>query len=1108
MKKRMGLLPALLAKLLPGLAMACIGLVVPLYGQVERASIVGTVTDTSGAVMPGVQVEVTNEATNTTTRLITDSAGSYTAVNLIPGSYTVGASLQGFQSKSFRNFVVQVSQRARLDITLAVGGLEQAIEVTATAPLLQTENATVGQVINSEAVNALPLNGRNFVQLAILAPGVSGLDYAQQGTINSGRRPDELRPGGTTLQANGASSYSNQVLIDGIDNTEMISQTFVVRPAVEGIQEFKVITNNAGAEYGRSAGAVVVITTKAGGNNLHGSVFEFFRNSALDARNYFANPDFEKPPFRLNQYGGSLGGPIVKNRTFFFATYEGYREVFGDTQLVTVPTMAMRQGNFQGVTANGIYDPLTTRPNPNGSGTIRDRFPNDIIPPERWDRIGAALINMYPAPQNSSVFNNYVANPQKVSSLHRADGRIDHQLSPRDTLFGRYSIDRGFLTIPETFNTDIGGSPASFGGDNDVKGQNIVGSWTRPLSSNQVLEVRYGYTQYDMALMPTQLTNPVWQTIPGRNNSDPFQPSAPIIDPSDRVGLGNARSTPLIRNQHMHEVIGNMNWQRGSHNILFGADIRWRRASETASPPGQSAFGRWNFSPAWTRNTVNAGGTGDTMAAMLLGFPDAIVRDVFTPGTAVLRATESNFYIRDEWRAKRNLTLNIGLHYEINTPFVEDDNVWANFDPATGTQLLAGQNGVSRTGNIKTDYLAIGPRVGFAYTPQSKMVVRGGFGLFYAPQGNAGTNIRQFRQPPFGFQVNVPINVNGVPVNRLTDGFPTVVTTPNLTQGPPIYSLMGVDPDYRNMQMTQFNLAVQRELDSRTVLTLGYVGSLGRYLAWARPLNAPDPGPGALDPRRPYINHLPGVANINWLESSGTSEYNSMQVSVERRFDRGFYLLSNWTWAKSFDNAGGDGGAGGPVPQDPLNRDADWGPSNSDIRHRVNVAGTWELPFGMGRKWLHEENIASYVLGGWDFSGIMVYQTGLPFTVTAPGSPTNTGRGGRADVVPGQPLYPENQTITQWFNPAAFSTPTAFNWGNSSRNMLRGPGRTNVDLTLAKRFRLGQQRVLTFRTEVFNAFNTPQFALPAAAVGSGNIATITSTARANRQIQLALRLTF
>jgi hypothetical protein len=1074
-------------------------LALPVWSQVERASIIGTVTDKSGAAMAGVQVDVTNEATNTTTRLTTDSTGTYTAVNLIPGSYTISASQQGFQRQVFRNYVLQVSQNARLDISLDVGNVEQAIEVTAATPLLQTENASVGQVISSEAVNSLPLNGRNFVQLAILAPGVSGLDYAQPNTINSGRRPDELRPGGTTIQANGARNTSNQVLIDGIDNTEMISQTFVVRPPVEGIQEFKVLTNNAGAEYGRAAGAVVVITTKSGGNEFHGSLFEFFRNNALDARNFFARPDFAQPPFRLNQYGASLGGPIVKNRTFFFVDYEGYREVFGDTQLVSVPTLAMREGNFQGATTNGIFDPLTTRANPNGTGQIRDRFPNDIIPPSRWDPIGARLLSLYPAPQTNSIFNNYVANPKKVSSLHRADGRIDHQLSQKDTLFGRYSIDRGLLTIPDTFNTDIGGSPGSFGGLNDVKGQNLVGSWTRPFTPTQIFEFRYGYTQYDMALNPTNLTNPLWQTIPGRNTNDPLQPSAPIIEPADRAGLGNARSTPLIRNQNMHEFIGNVNWLRGTHNIKYGVDIRRRRTGETASPPGESAFGRWNIGPDWTRNPASPGGTGDTMASMLLGLPTVVRRDVFSAVTATLRTWENNFYIRDEWRALRNLTLNIGLHYEINTPFVEDNDIWANFDPATGRQLIAGKDGVSRTGNINTDYTAWGPRVGFAYTPEKRTVVRGGFGVFYEPQGNFNTNIRQFRQPPFGFQVNLPINVNAVPVTYLRDGFPPVTTTPNLLQGPPIYTLRGVTPDFRNGRLMQFNMAVQRELGANMVATLGYVGSLGRRLSWARPLNQPDPGPGALDPRRPFINVLPGVSGIAWLESSGTSSYHSMQ---------GFYMLANWTYAKGMDNVGGDGGANGPVPQDPRNRDADWAPSNSDIRHRVNVASTYQLPFGPGRRFLNQKNVASYILGSWDVSGIMVYQTGFPFTVTAPGSPTNTGAGTRADIVPGQPLYPEEKTIARWFNPAAFSTPTPFNWGNASRNLLRGPSTINFDLTAAKRFPFGESRDLTFRAEFFNAFNHPQFGLPAAAVGSGNIGTITNTLRANRQIQLALRFVF
>ena len=366
-------------RLLPVLCLA-LALSAFLQAQTERASIIGAISDASGAPMEGVVVSVTNESTNTGSSVTTDSSGAYTAVNLIPGSYRINASRQGFRPMVFRNFVLQVGQSARLDITMEIGAVEQAVEVTGTIPLLQTENASVGQVIGSEAVSALPLNGRNFVQLAILAPGVSGLDYAQPGTINTGKRPDELRPGGTALQANGALSQSNQVLLDGIDNTEMISQTFIVRPAVEGIQEFKVLTNNAGAEYGRSVGAVVVVTTKSGSNQFHGSLFEFLRNDKLDARNFFARSDAAKPPFKLNQYGASFGGPVRRDRTFFFLNYEGYREVFGDTQLVTVPVAQIRTGDFRGVVPNGIFDPLSNAQTPrealpSATGSLTIQFP-------------------------------------------------------------------------------------------------------------------------------------------------------------------------------------------------------------------------------------------------------------------------------------------------------------------------------------------------------------------------------------------------------------------------------------------------------------------------------------------------------------------------------------------------------------------------------------------------------------------------------------------------------------------------------------------------------------------------------------------------------------
>ena len=1076
--------------------------------QVERASIIGNVTDPSGAAMTGVGITVTNEETNTQVRVVTDEAGAYTAVNLIPGSYNISASQGGFRPVVFRNFVLQVGQSARLDIRMEVGAVDQTVEVTGTLPLLQTENAAVGQVISREAVNSLPLNGRNFVQLAILAPGVSGLDYAQPNTINTGKRPDELRPGGTAIQLSGGVSFSNEVLLDGIDNTEMISQTFVVRPSVEGIQEFKVLTNNAGAEYGRTIGAVVVVTTKAGSNQWRGSLFEFVRNDRFDARNFFARPDAPKPPFKLNQYGASLGGPILRNRTFFFANYEGYREVFGDTQLVSVPVAQIRAGDFRGIVLNGIYDPLTTTANPAGGAAIRQRFPDDTIPRSRFDPIGAGLVNMWPLPQRAGLANNWVANPIKRSNVHRGDGRLDHTLSSKDTLFFRLSADWSDLTIPDTFDRVIGGNEASFAGDDNVKGRSLVGAWTRTFSPSTIGDFRYGYTQFNMALLPTNLSHPLWKTIPGRQTNDPYQPSAPIVGTTGYAGLGNARSTPLIRDQKSHEVVANVTTLKNNHSIKAGIDFRFRTAGETASPPGESAFGRWVFDPAYTRNPASPGGTGETIATMLLGYPIAIRRDVFLPGAATLHTNELNFFVRDEWRMNRKLTVSYGVHYEINTPFREDKDQWVNFDPATGKQLIAGQNGVSRTGNINTDYGAIAPRISFAYQANAKTVIRSGYGLFYFPQGNAGTNIRQFRQPPFDFVVNLPFSGNDIPTTTVSQGFPIVSAVPDLTRGPALFALRGVTPDYRNGQSQQFNLSVQRELGKDLVATMGFVGSAGAKLYWARNINLPDPGPGAVDPRRPYATLLPGVTGITWLESSANSSFSSMQMTLEKRFSAGFYFLGNWTWAHSLDNFGGDGGNNGPIPQNPKNRRADWASSNSDTRHRVNLAGTYLLPFGPGRRFANSGGAMGQIIGGWEIGGIAVMQSGLPFTVQVSGSPSNTSAGSRANPVSGVNPYPAERSVGRWFNPAAFTTPPAFTWGTLGRNPLNGPPLYNLDFSIAKKVRFVESRELQFRAEFFNGLNHPQFGLPNATIGVADAGTITTTQRSNRQMQLALRFAF
>jgi len=381
-------------------------------------------------------------------------------------------------------------------------------------------------------------------------------------------------------------------------------------------------------------------------------------------------------------------------------------------------------------------------------------------------------------------------------------------------------------------------------------------------------------------------------------------------------------------------------------------------------------------------------------------------------------------------------------------------------------------------------------------------VIRGGYGIFYDPQGNAGSNIRQERQPPFDFIVNIAQSGNDVPSLFLSNGFPIVTTAPSLTTGPAIYALKGVTPDYRNAQIQQFNFSAQAEVVKNLVVTLGYVGSAGAHLTWAPNINLPQPGPGAIDPRRPYISILPGVSAITWLESSGNSFFSSMQFSVEKHLSHGLYLLGNWTWSHGLDNIGGDGGTNGPVPQDITNRHADWSSSNSDIRHRVNVAASYQLPSPTGGSPIN------YIARDWEVSEILVMQTGLPYTVTVSGSPSNTGNGSRANPVPGINPIPAQQSITQWFNPAAFTTPPAFTWGTLGRNTLNGPSVLNVDTSLSRKFRIGEHKALSFRWDLFNIANHPQFATPNATAGVGGAGTITATQRANRQMQFALRFAF
>lgn len=1073
------------------------------FAQVERANITGTISDGSGNVVPGVTIRVINEAKGTTENLKTDNAGIYTARNLDPGSYTIEAEITGFSKHVERGFVLQVSQTARLDVKLVVGAVSEVVEVTGESPVLQTETAAVAQVISAQAINQLPLNGRNIAELAVLAPGVTGLASAPGGTVNSGARPDELRPGGTTILANGARDTQNKMLLDGVDNTEMISQTFVVRPGIEGIQEFNVITSNAGAEYNRGAGVIIVTSTKSGTNNIHGSAFEFFRNSALDSKNYFDLKTIPIPPYKLNDFGGSLGLPIIKDKTFLFMDYEGFLERIASTVVTTVPTAAEKTGSFQGIAK--IYDPTTTAPN--GTSYTRTEFQNDIIPQSKMDPIAAQIVALYPAPQTSALVNNYTSNPIKATADNRADIRLDHQVNSRQNFFGRYSIDDTHLTMPNTYNNDIGGNENAFSGPNFTRAHNAVLGYTVAISPSLVGEYRFGLSKYSSFLTASPLTNPVWTKIPGRDSTNPFQPTAPIISPSGYGGLGDSRSEPQVRIEHTFENVGSVSWTHGKQDTRIGVDLLHHVISEPQVAPGQSSFGRFNFDNALTNNPFSPAGTGNAIATMLLGYPSNTTRYFFLPPNNHVVGSELNFFVQDNWRIRPRLTVNLGLHYEIDTAFHERNNQWVNFDPATAKILIAGQNGVGNSAGWNTDYGSFGPRIGFNFQMYPRTVLRGGYGWFFDPQANEGTTIRQQLQWPYALVYSLTQG-SLFPGNRVQQGFITVASLPAGTFARPFGTLKGIQINFKNSSTQQVNLGIQHQLTATSSFTISYVGAYIRHLAMGINIDQPAPGPGNIQTRRPYNALYPNVTGITQTESIGNAAYNSLQASFLQRLSHGLLFGGNYVWAHALNNSGGDGGADGTIPQDPTNRRAEWASASNDVKNRTNIYGTYELPFGPGKHFLNKDDLVDrYIVGGWQVNTIALLQAGYPFTVSITGSPTNTGGGGRASVVPGVNAYPAQKTLAQWFNPAAFAIPSGYNFGNAKRNSLIGPRNTNVDFTLAKQVRL-EKTELQFRTEVFNIFNHSQFAIPASTIGSNGVGTITATSHPARQIQFALKLTF
>jgi hypothetical protein len=1038
---------------------------------------------------------------------------------LAPGEYKLNVQKQGFRQVNREGVRLEVNQVARLDFSLEVGQVTESIEVVGAAPLIESDSSAIGQVIETKAIVDLPLNGRNFVQLAILGPGVIGVGYGARGTIISGNRPDDLRPG-SELFSNGNREGANNFLMDGIDNNERLTLAIVLRPSVEAVQEFKIQTNMFAADQGRNSGATVNVITKSGSNDWHGSAYEFLRNDQLDARNYFARADQPKPAFRQNQFGASFGGKIVENRLFFFTNYEGFRKRQENARVNTVPTLGMRAGDFSNV--RDIFDPTTTRPQAGTpTGFVRDPFPGRRIPANRFDSVTSRLMQAYPLPLSTGLTNNHNSTPKDKQRWDQGDGRIDWNWNERNTIFGRFSRQDTVTTKPSTFlPTTIPGmsEPVSLGnedtfaGDSKLISHNAVVSWISTFTPAFIMEAKLGFNRFNLEFLQEGAT-PGAQLgeklgVKG-SNQGPQSDGIPIFSPAGYAGIGQTRSLPIYRIENAYHPRVDFTNMRGQHNLKFGIDTRRRQVTQYQTNRGN---GRFNFSTTFSNNPNQTANTGDAMAGFLMGTASVIEQD-FTLVWPGFRQTEWSFYLQDDWKVSDRLTLNAGLRYEYDTPVVEVADRQTNFDVVTGKLLIAGFNTDSATG-IQPDRNNFAPRFGFAYRVSQGTVIRGGAGVFYNPAGSENVYMRRHRQLPFGPINTVDINQFSNSPRRVQQGFDPI---PNLdfatVAATPVGGMLAVTPNFRSGYTIQYNFQVQQSLPSNMVAKIGYVGNGGRRMDTTFNYNQEVPGPGAPAPRRPLFRIAPGVSGVTYMVSDGNSNYNSLQTSLEKRFSSGLGFLASYTWSHSIDTlANAFGGAdNGPFPQDIRCRSCDRGNSGFDLRHRFVSSANYALPFGKGRKYDAGSAVANAIIGGWDTNAVFTWQTGLPFTPVLQTSVSNAG-GSRPMRLGDATL--DNPDRARWYNTsfntagAVWGIPQQFTFGNSGRNILYGPGRVNLDWSMFKDFLQSEKYHLQFRAEFFNLFNTPQFDLPNSSIGNPNAGVITATVGANRQVQLGLRFSF
>ena len=1069
--------------------------------QQEAATMTGEVRDPSGAVVPGAVVIITNVGTNISVTTVTNDRGSYTMPGLRPGEYSVTAEAPGFGKTVRSGLTLQVAQVARIDIALQTSGLTESVQVVGATPLLEAQTSSRGSVIDQKKIVELPLNGRDYNQLALLSPGV----------LPGTPRLASVNFKGV-LNVNGNRTFNNVFLLDGVDNISY-SNSFrgenvqLVQPSVEALQEFKIQTNAYSAEYGRSSGAVVNATIKSGSNTVRGSVYEFYRNDALDANNYFSNLlGAPKPQRDRNQFGAAAGGPLVRNKTFWFGDYEGLRDQEGIPRVRQVPTAAEKAGLF----SSAVVDPFAAgRPefarNPQGQW---------VIPRDRWDPVGAAMVDLIPDP-NVPGSTIYASTPVTDTRQDQFDVRIDHQFSSAINAFGRYSF-----VDTDTFR------PAPLpglgeGSFNDAFGSNLNRSQGLALGVTQIFsptlfgEFRFGFARGNYFTYPPNFGIDGAAQVGLRNvPSDPaIVGGVPKVNIQGFDAVGRHTSTPQFQTPRSWNPRYTLTWSRSAHLVKAGFEFLH---VETKINDLNATVGRMNFENRFTNRAM-----GD----LLLGLPSQLA---LTSYTVMDQGQDMQFYfIQDDYRVTPELTVNVGVRYEYATPAREKTNSLANFDPASGTMFFASDGDVFERALIHPDRNNFAPRIGFAYSPSPRWVVRGGYGMFYTHTVRQGREGMLGFNPPYLIDNLLQTSVSGAAAIasaapfRLVNGYPSGLLDANTLA--PTVMRRAQDPDQRTPYIQQYNVGVQYELMTNVLLDVAYVGNRGTGLPGFRNLNQRALIQNADGTQAAGARPYPAFGDIQWMENRVESDYNSLQARLEKRFSDGLTGSVSYTWGRAITDAPdhistSGGGAGIDTgtfrePQDSFNLDAERGPAEFDIAHRFVASYVWELPFGRGRKFGNDWGRAMDVaFGGWQLSGIHVLQSGLALTATLGGSSVlNLGgeRRARPNLV-GEPELPSSErTIARWFNTDAFRAfepgPQAF--GNAGVGIMRGPGFANFDFTLAKNFHVTDNRYFQFRTEVFNAFNRANFGPPNIMRDSTGFGQILSAGNA-RIVQFGLKFYF